>query len=802
MKLRIFANNVKHNALYVLFVFLVATIASATLSTFVLTTEAAKLRVIESTAKVYGTYHIMLTDIDNQSITVIDQQDYIESYSAFRVQYHGNMYFYYGDAKLLYMLGNQVTFGAFPSNPTEIMLEKNYVFSKYGADYENLIGEEIEIEGEAFVLSGIYQNQSLSSLSSCFLQADTEHPANNAAIVFDDNVNIDKATSLLLEATGEHSHEKVIKNTPLYNALGYGEDGQKQTAINATIIIVLASILFFVSGIIANNIIDICIDHNLKAISIYKLLCNSSKHIIIQLLSPLFIMMILGVSLGYFIAQNLLLFGIIECSNIAIRGTNLYWVYCVPLYIFILFFCILSIFIKIRSLDRMSDISVCRSSKLICINHNLPRRKNKIIFTGSSLTKQRFMYHISAANSGVLKTAIIVMGLSFSIVIGVLLLYLGTDTNDNNYNYDYQLIANSYDYMDTSIAETNRLTIERLKAAQDACKVIEQRQVRTHVNVDKTFISNDYKSLLTKYSQYGNRVRDNFNRQINLPAIVIGYSNETLMELGIDSSFDCKHDCIVFNSSASSYGVNNVFDRMSDQTVILKYDEFTDASSSIKGYEINIKQYISTIMYPVSYSVDTLVFIISNELFDELYPDTPVSNYYIVATKTQHAKKTIQDIIGGSTSMQIIDQEESNLENERNQHIANVVFGTLFLIVLAFSFVNVYSLFSLNFRQHIEIYMSYLAMGVRKSQLLITFVVNAIKYFVLSIPTSFLGLLLAIHTIREILYSYQAEYYLSFPMIEYLSFVGIVLALLTLTILFVSYKMNALNVSAHSISAD
>ena len=119
------------------------------------------------------------------------------------------------------------------------------------------------------------------------------------------------------------------------------------------------------------------------------------------------------------------------------------------------------------------------------------------------MTKQRFQFYISAVNSSVLKNITIVMGLSISIIIGVLLLYLGTDTNDYNYAYDYQLVANSYDYMDKSIAETNRLTIDRLKAAQNDCMVIEQRQAHTHVNVDKSLISDDYKNLLLKYSQYG-----------------------------------------------------------------------------------------------------------------------------------------------------------------------------------------------------------------------------------------------------------------------------------------------------------
>lgn len=802
MKLQIFAKNIKYNALYILFVFLVATLASATLSTFVLTTESAKLRVVESTSKAYGSYHVMLADVDNKSIEIISQQDYVEAYSGFCIQYDGNMNFYYSSADLLSMLGNHITVGSFPSNPNEIMLEKNYVLSKYGADYEQLIGDAIEIGNETFILSGIFQDQSLSSLNRCFLQANKEYPVNNVAIIFKDDVNIEKAICTLIETMDEYSDEEIIKNIPLYNALGYGEDGQRQTAINNTIIIALASILFFLSGIIVNNVIDICLNHNLKAISIYRLLCNSSKYFIIQLLAPLFFVMILGISLGYFIAQNILLHGVIEYTNVTIRGTNLFWEYCIPLYVFILIISVLYIFIKNRNLNRMSDISVCKSSKLICINYKIPQRKNKIVFKGHSLTKQRFKFYISAVNSSVLKNITIVMGLSISIIIGVLLLYLGTDTNDYNYAYDYQLVANSYDYMDKSIAETNRLTIDRLKAAQNDCMVIEQRQAHTHVNVDKSLISDDYKNLLLKYSQYGNRIRDDLNSQINLPAVVIGYSNESLIRLGVDSSFDYKHDCIVFNASALNYGVDNTFDNILNHTIILKYDLFTNESVAAKGYQVNIDKYTDKIMYPVSYSVDTLVFIISNELFDELYPDTPISNYYIVATEAQHARKTIQDIIGGSSSMQIIDQEEANLENERNRHIANIVFGILFLIVLAFSFVNIYSIFSLNFRQYIDVYVSYMAIGVQRSQLFVTFIVNVIKYIVLSIPISYFGLHIAIYIIREILYSYQAEYYLAFPLLEYLSFVGWVVALLAITLLFIFHKMKALEVCAHSISAD
>lgn len=802
MRLRIFAKNIKHNAIYILFVFLVTSLASSTLSTFVLTTESAKLRVIESTAKAYGSYHVILADIDNKALEILSQQDYIETYSGFFVQYDSNMDFYYSSADLVSLLGNYITVGDFPSNQNDIMLEKNYVLSRYGADYEQLIGEAIIIGDETFILSGIFQDQSLSSINRCFLQIDKEHSVNNVAILFKDGVNIDKAISKLAEAMNGYSDENIIKNIPLYSALGYGEDGQRQTAINTTIIIILASILFFITGIIVNNVMDICLNHNLKAISIYKLLCNSSRYFIIQLLAPLFVVMIYGISFGYFIAQNVLLHGVVEFTNKTARGTNLFWEYCIPLYVFILTLSVLYIFIKNRKLNRMSDISVCKNSKLICINYDIIQKKNKIVFKGPSLIKGRFKFYISAANSSILKNITIVIGLSFSIVIGVLLLYMGTDTNDYSYNYDYQLIANSYDYMDKSISETNQLTIDRLKAARNECMVIEQRQVHTHLNIDKSLITSNYKNLLVKYSQYGNRVRDNFNNQINLPAVVIGYSDDTLTKLGVDSDFDHKRDCIVFNASASHYGVDNIFNSNLENTIILKYDLFTDESVAAEGYQINIDKYTDKIMYPVSYSVDTLVLIISNELFDALYPDTPITNYYIVATDAQDARKSIEDIIGGSTSMQVIDQEETNLENERNRHIAKVVFGILFLIVIAFSFVNIYSIFSLNFRKYIDVYVSYMAIGVRRSQLFVTFIINAIKYIVLSIPISYCILLFAIYLIRELFYSYQAEYYVAFPLLEYLSFVGLVVVLLSITLLFVFHKFKLLKVGAHSISAD
>ena len=209
------------------------------------------------------------------------------------------------------------------------------------------------------------------------------------------------------------------------------------------------------------------------------------------------------------------------------------------------------------------------------------------------------------------------------------------------------------------------------------------------------------------------------------------------------------------------------------------------------------------LLFPLESINHSTVIIISQESFKNIYKLVePISYYVVNDNNDEDSDKKIRNILAGSTSFQIVDKKEENLQQENNERLSRYLFGFFITLTALFSIINIYSLLILKLKNDIDIYTSYLILGLKRSRICLMFVLETISYYLLNILLSILGLNLISKVINSILQSYNVTYNMVTPMRVLFLFEALLALVLVAILLRVIIFINRIKVNAHSISVE
>ena len=802
LTLSIFLKFAKFNLIYLVLTFLVSSAFATVIGSFIISTNFTTDKVIHDVEKSVGDFHLILGDVSDSTVDHLHQLSYIESASPYYVSSNNDYYYIYCQEEALPRLGLQILYGEFPTDTESIMVEKNYAVSTLVFDnFSDILGQSIDVGGHSYAIVGVFYDESMTMIDSFLLNDEFGHEGTrNVAIRFSGSANAEaRLPTLLKDLSLPADDGKVLVNSSLMTAMGYGFEGAKQKVMDVSAIAVLLVLLVALSGVILINITNLMIDKNLKALGVFKVLQHSIGRLYSQLLTPVFIMVILGIIAGFFVSyvsvdaliqgwqREVLQIGFPFAQCLAICG------------VVFLLYAIVSLR-KYLSIRQISPIAILKSAKLA--HTQKPRLKNKPQFASSHEVMNTLRFFFSSCTRDVKKGIVIILGVSLCIIANVLMVSIWEEPqSDSLISYDYEIIITQDIYSDPSASAANQQSITMLKQQSDVVSVYENYQMQFTFSVPKASLSSQAFTALGRSAQWGNRVRDKFNDRINLPVLVLGYSDSELRMMGSTYQNLSDDECIIYDGSLAQYGVHEHFSN-TDDPVIVAYSPLNEESIDLAAKSLFPHYSTDHLLFPVSTLDYTTVIIVNLTVFDLLFPHSDPSSYYLVAQNGANNHERIRGILTGSTTALVIDMIDVNAEHTHNVELTQFLFRFFLVITILFSIVNIYSLFALKLRNDSETYISYLLIGMKKTRIMAMFGVEALLYYIVSLGLALGGVCVTVSILSMVFTANEIDYTLSVPYRSWMIFEGCLLIVIICILVAIFTIINRLRPNPHSLSVE
>ena len=290
---------------------------------------SAHVNKTESIREQYGDYHYYLLGskalyqkiIDKQSTAEYDVQNIqmLEIKDYFDIDDDANIVLSFADSGCRSMINRDIVEGEYPTNVTEIALDR-YTLRSLGVD--DVIGTNVNIAGRDFLLSGIVQDSvthkgntmegyvcidypSKSDLGMIYLKFNERHNFYGQVVSFADVCEIEEDA---LESNGELIDCVIESNTArMINTIKTVIMDEESNFI--TLLMKLESdfhmtsglvsfVLVIFSSLVIYSIFSVSISKRLKEYSILQTIGISSKTICIMLMIEMSFMMLIGYPIG------------------------------------------------------------------------------------------------------------------------------------------------------------------------------------------------------------------------------------------------------------------------------------------------------------------------------------------------------------------------------------------------------------------------------------------------------------------------------------------------------------------------
>ncbi len=280
-------------------VFLIVTIGSLS--------ESAKVLQVNDMRQNTGRNHVFYSGLNKDQIDKIKKEENVKevansfNYDTWKSKNGVSVDILAGEEKLLYMLDTKIIEGKYPTGPNEVAVE-GWVLDRLGLPHElnkNIklsLGENGEKE---FKLVGIIENR-LHSQSHDFRNAfiafdedklDNSQESIETLVEFKEGLKYNNEAMKLGKAIGIKDEEKIVLNRDLLDAMG------ELKAIDWDLV-KISLLLMLVGGIVIYSLYSISVLNRVQEYGMMRAICSTKKQIIYIILSEIFILYILGTSLG------------------------------------------------------------------------------------------------------------------------------------------------------------------------------------------------------------------------------------------------------------------------------------------------------------------------------------------------------------------------------------------------------------------------------------------------------------------------------------------------------------------------
>ncbi|MCL1790295.1 MAG: hypothetical protein FWG40_02875 [Peptococcaceae bacterium] len=757
---------IKYNITYIILALLVAVSFATLLGSFIHYVNLAQEKAINDTQSVHGGYHILIGNITDDMVETGSALGYVESFESYYGDPEGSVGRLYCRENIFWLLGMKTVGGVFPNEPESVMIEKNYAISLTESnDYDEIIGKTIDCDGRTYTVTGIYYDDSWIATNTLILsKAFGRQGAQSAAVRFVNPKKMGDNISMLLQDLDlPANYDFVLENAPLLTTLGMDEEGAKQATINMSYLIVLLFVLVLLAGVIFNNLVEMMIEKNLKAIAVYKVLHGSTAPIVLQLLIPMYVMMFVGIVGGFglsgVMATTFVKIRLDYYGDIVVRLplAEFFIVSGVVLVLFILFYRD-----KMKTLMCLNPVDIMKSSKLPTSGRF--RERKRPYYNSDHKIVNSLKFSLSMLRGRAMKGIVIVLGISLSVIINVSMAALWNQKSPEALlTCDYEIMNNYYN-PDSEAYTIFQDKITRLKQEQDICTVYDNFQFISTMSINKEAFTAGAAKVLTNSKEYGSMMRDKYSNRLSLPFLLLGYNDIqiSMLDIGIDHLE--KDECVVYTRSFNRFGVDDLF-LGTEEPLIMRGDVMTE-DGGVESKPVNL--------YP-RYSADKLLFdvetmdpvtivIVSQKLLDEWFPFLEQASYYVISNKdVRDSDRRIKDIITGNLSYAVIDHQDTNAQRAMSVEITRFLFGIFIGITALFAIINIFALLILKLKNDMDTYVSYMIMGVGKFKILSFFIIETAVYFLLSILITFIGLLLTTSVLNYVIKNLGVIYHVALP---------------------------------------